>query len=154
MDFNVLIEIPKGTKNNKYEYDHKTGKMVLDFVFENLTYPYNYGEAVGTMGGDGDALDVLVFSEKPLEQSMVVKCAPFGIMKMLDRGEVDDKLLAVPLGDSYAEKYKDITDFSEEERKQVREFNQEIARQKKKHTKILGFFGKEEALEEIKKSII
>jgi inorganic pyrophosphatase len=75
-------------------------------------------------------------------------------MKMLDRGEVDDKLLAVPLGDSYAEKYKDITDFSEEERKQVREFNQEIARQKKKHTEILGFFGKEEALEEIKKSII
>ncbi len=154
MDFDVLIEIPKGTRNNKYEYDHKTGKMVLDFVFENLTYPYNYGEITGTLGGDGDALDALVFSTNPLEQSAVVKCVPFGIMKMLDRGEIDDKLLLVPVGDPFEEKYKDITDFSEEERNRVKDFNLEIASQKKKQVEILSFIGKKEALQEIKNSLL
>src|ERR1051326_2941367 len=105
--FKVLIEIPKGTVNNKFEYNHKTGKMVLDFVFENIVWPYNYGEVVGTMGGDGDPLDAMIFSTEPLTQSSLVECLVFGGAEVLDRGEMDDKLLFVPVGDALEQKYKD-----------------------------------------------
>lgn len=150
--FKVLIEIPKGTVNNKYEFDHKTGKMVLDFVFQNLVWPFNYGEVVGTLGGDGDALDALVFSSEPLSQGSITDCAPFGIIKMLDRGEVDDKLLFVPVGDSISQKYKDISDFSVDERQFIKDFYTEVARQKKKTIVITNFENRDKAIEEIKNS--
>ena len=152
--FKVLIEIPKGTVNNKFEFDHKTNKMVLDFVYEDLVWPFNYGEVIGTLGGDGDALDALVYSTNPLPQSAVVDCIPFGICRTLDRGEQDDKLMLVPVGDVLTAKYKDIKDFSEQDKQVVRDLYAKIALQKKKSVIIQGFFGKERALEEIKASVI
>lgn len=152
--YKVLIEIPQGTINNKYEYDHKTNKMVLDFVFENIVWPYNYGEVVGTLGGDGDALDALVFSSQPLEQSAVIECVPFGAIAMLDRGEVDDKLLFVPHGDPLAERYRDIDDFYEAERRTVKDFLMEIARQKKKIVEVKRFVNKAATLQLLAKSAI
>ncbi len=152
--FKVFIEIPQSTVNNKYELDHKTGKVVLDFVFENLVWPFNYGEVIGTLGGDGDALDALVFSTEPLEQSDVVDCIPFGIVKMLDRGEVDDKLMFVPADDPISAKYKDIEDFSEPEKNQIKNLYAEIARQKKKVVEIKDFLGKSQALEELNNSLV
>jgi inorganic pyrophosphatase len=154
LTYKILIEIPKGTVNKKFEYDHKTKKMVLDFVFENLVWPYNYGEMVGTLGGDGDALDAVVFSSKPLEQSAIVDCIPFGGAHVIDREEVDDKLLFVPVGDALAEKYKDISDFSEADRKMVVDLWMEIARQKKKIMEVKGFMDKQWALRLIEKSLI
>ncbi len=152
--FNVLIEIPKDTVNEKYEFDHKTGKMVLDFVFENLVWPFNYGEVVGTLGGDGDALDAMVFSTQPFKQSAVVQCTPFGIARVIDRGEVDDKLLMVPINDPLAEKYKDISDFTETERENIVNFYNEVARQKKKIMEVNSFEDKAQALQEIKNSLV
>lgn len=152
--FKILIEIPKGTVNNKFEYDHKTKTMVLDFVFENFVWPFNYGEMVGTLGGDGDALDAIVFSTEPLAQSAIAECIPFGVALMLDRGEVDDKLLFVPKGDKLAEKYKDINDFSAEERKNLENLYTEIARQKKKIIVQKGYGDKQSALELIEKSMV
>lgn len=152
--YSILIEISKGTVNNKFEYNHQTKTMVLDFVFENLVWPFNYGEVVGTLGGDGDALDALVFSSEPLAQSSIVDCVPFGIVKQLDRGAVDDKLMFVLVGDNLAEKYKDIEDFSEKERENIKILYAEIARQKKKTIEILGFENKKSAEAEIKKCLI
>ena len=151
--FPVLIEIPKGNKNNKYEYDRKTETMVLDFVFENLTWDYNYGEIVGTQGGDGDALDAIVYSSEPLKQAAVVDCVPFGVMLVLDRGEVDDKVLMVPARDPLAEKYKDIGDFSAEERQRLIKFQKELARQKKKVMEVKEFRNKKTAIKTIEKSL-
>ncbi|MDR3502486.1 MAG: inorganic diphosphatase [Legionella sp.] len=151
--FPVLIEIPQGTVNNKYEYDHKTEKLVLDFVFKNLVWPFNYGEIVGTFGGDGDALDAIVFSSHPLAQSGVVECLPFGIIKMLDRGEVDDKLMMIPAGDKLAGKYQDIESFSREEREAIKNFYAEVARQKQKTIQVMSFQNRKFALNEIKRSL-
>lgn len=152
--FPVLIEIPKGTANNKYEFDHKTKKMVLDFVFENLVWPFNYGEVVNTKGGDGDALDAAVYSSGPLKQGAVVNCVPFGTVHMLDRGEVDDKLLFVPLGDALEKKYRDMEDFSQKEKLSLKDFYAEIAKQKRKIIEIKEFLNKAETISLIKKSLI
>ena len=67
MEFDVTIEIPKGSRN-KYEIDHKTGRMMLDrMLFTSTRYPDDYGFIDGTLGQDGDPLDVLVLLEEPRE---------------------------------------------------------------------------------------
>lgn len=150
--FNVLIEVPKGTVNNKYERDPKTGKIVLDFVFENLVWPFNYGEISGTKGGDDDCLDAMVFSDQPLLLGETVKCKPFGVILMLDRGVADDKILMVPENNPIALKYRDITDFSGQERKEMENLYAEIARQKKKVIETKGYEGKNYSINLIKNS--
>ena len=152
--FKVLIEIPQDTVNKKYEYDHKTKKMVLDFVFENVVWPYNYGEILNAKGGDGDALDAIVLSQNPLEQGSRVECQAIGILEMLDRGEVDNKVICVPVNDPFSLKYKDLSDIPSAWQEEWQKFLFEIARQKKKVIKIMGFYNKTRAELEIKKSLI
>src|SRR6201982_3159029 len=54
MEFDVLIEIPKGQRN-KYEVDHATGRIRLDrMLFTSTRYPADYGFVEETLGGDGD----------------------------------------------------------------------------------------------------
>ena len=103
-DLNVVIEIPTGT-NAKWEVDKTSGNMAWEIidgvprVVNYLGYPGNYGMLPKTIlpkeeGGDGDPLDVLVLGPA-VERGSVVKCKLIGILKLLDRGEQDDKLIAV-----------------------------------------------------------
>ena len=60
MEFDVLIEIPRGSRN-KYEVDHESGRMRLDrTLFTSTQYPADYGYIENTLGEDGDPLDALV----------------------------------------------------------------------------------------------
>lgn len=108
--FNAIVEIPAGT-NAKWEVVPE-GTMTLELrdgrprVVKFLPYPGNYGMIPGTkspkeLGGDGDALDVLILGPT-LPRGTIAKVRPIGLMKFLDGGEQDDKLLAVmddtPLG--------------------------------------------------------
>ncbi len=103
-DINVVVEIPAGTLE-KWEVDKKEGSMKLEFVDEKprivqyIAYPGNYGMIPQTLlpeelGGDGDPLDVIVLGDAS-ERGSVIQCKVIGILKMLDRGEQDDKLIAV-----------------------------------------------------------
>lgn len=147
----VFIEIPAGS-NEKYEFDEKSGELKLDFVFKNLVYPYNYGFIPNTLAGDGDALDALVLSSAPLERGKIVDCAPIGVLEMTDRGEVDNKIIAVAAFDPLFEKYKDIGDITDSIREEWKKFWQEVARQKQKTIEIKGYLGKDSAMDEIKNS--
>src|SRR5437588_5510658 len=65
MDIEVVIEIPKGSRN-KYEVDHDTGQVWLDrLLFTATVYPTDYGFFPGTLGEDGDPLDAMVLLEEP-----------------------------------------------------------------------------------------
>ena len=152
--FKVIIEIPKGTMGNKYEYDEKSGEFKLDFVFENFIWPFNYGFIPGTKGGDGDTLDAIVLSSAPIKQGTEVNCKTIGLIEMLDRGQEDHKLICVPENDVLSKSLNDISDISAEQKQECEKLYDEIARQKKKVIKIVGFGNKEKASEEIKKSLI
>jgi inorganic pyrophosphatase len=153
-NFNVLIEIPKGS-NEKWEYDWEAQKMVKNFQFTgDFSYPFYYGEILGTLGGDGDRLDAMVYSSLPLEQGSVIKCRAFGMLPTIDRGDVDDKIFCVPVNDTWAEKYKDITDLSPEQLEEVKKCWLEVAKQKKKTIELKGFRDKNATEEEIKKSLV
>ena len=98
-DFNAVIEIPKGSKC-KYELDKYTGLLKLDRILYTSThYPANYGFIPRTYADDGDPLDVLVLCSEPIYPLTLIRVYPIGVMRMLDGGKMDDKIIAVPFSD-------------------------------------------------------
>ena len=98
-DFSAVIEIPKGSRC-KYELDKYTGLLRLDRVLYTSThYPANYGFIPRTFADDGDPLDVLVLCNEPIHPLTLVRVYPIGVMRMLDDGHIDDKIIAIPFTD-------------------------------------------------------
>ena len=98
-DFSALIEIPKGS-SCKYELDKYTGLLRLDRVLYTSThYPANYGFIPRTYADDGDPLDVLVLCNESILPMTLIRVYPIGVMRMLDDGHVDDKIIAIPFSD-------------------------------------------------------
>lgn len=91
--FDAVVEISRG-QQSKYELDKETGLIRLDRVLYTSThYPQNYGFIPRTYAGDDDPLDVLILCSQPLVPMTIVTCTPIGAVRMLDGGELDEKLL-------------------------------------------------------------
>lgn len=109
-DFIAVIEIPKGSKK-KYELDKQTGLMKLDRILHTSThYPANYGFIPRTYADDLDPLDVLVLCSEPIDPLTLVRCYPIGVITMLDNGNNDEKIIAIPFEDPTYNTYKDISE--------------------------------------------
>ncbi len=123
VEFDVLIEIPKGSRN-KYEVDHESGRMRLDrTLFTSTQYPADYGYVEGTLGADGDPLDALVIMQgDPLFPGVLVRCRAIGMFRMTDEKGPDDKLLAVPASDPRLEHLRDIHHVPEFDRLEIQHF--------------------------------
>ncbi len=98
-EINVVIEIPTGS-NHKIEWDRKNACFMLDRV-EPIAFakPCNYGFIPQTLDEDGDELDALVITEQPLTTGIYMQARVLGVMKFVDDGEVDDKIICVPADD-------------------------------------------------------
>jgi len=119
---NVIIEIPKGSKN-KYEIDKETGMIALDRVMHTAQdYPFDYGFVPQTLWDDGDALDVLVLTTYPLAPGILVRARPVAILEMIDGGEKDDKVIAVPVEDPRFDAVKDLSDVNPHTLKEIEHF--------------------------------
>lgn len=96
---NVVVEIPAGS-NHKIEWDRKLGAMKLDRV-EPIIFakPTNYGFIPQTLDEDGDELDALIITDQPLSTGIFLQARIIGVMKFVDDGEVDDKVVVVPADD-------------------------------------------------------
>lgn len=106
--FDAIIEIPKGSKN-KYELDKSTGLLILDRILYTSThYPANYGFIPLTYADDYDPLDVLVLCSESIHPMTLVKCYPIGVIKMLDNGRADEKIIAIPFDDPMYNGYRSI----------------------------------------------
>ncbi len=107
-DFVAVIEIPKGSKI-KYELDKETGLMKLDRILHTSThYPANYGLIPRTYADDEDPLDVLVLCSEALLPMTLVRCYPIGVIRMIDSGRHDDKIIAIPFDDPNYNTYQSI----------------------------------------------
>jgi inorganic pyrophosphatase len=107
---NVIVEIPRDS-HNKYEYDHKTHAIMLDrHLVVSMGYPAEYGFIADTLGGDGDALDVLVLTEYPTFPGCQIEAKILGMCIMTDEKGEDAKLIAVP---AYDPRWKDATDIQD-----------------------------------------
>ncbi len=122
MEFDVTIEIPKGSRN-KYEVDHETGRIRLDRrLFTSTSYPADYGFVENTLGEDGDPLDALVILDEPTFPGCLIKCRAIGMFRMTDEAGGDDKLLCVPASDPRVEHLGDIHHVSEFDRLEIQHF--------------------------------
>lgn len=98
-EFFTVVEIPAGSFT-KYEIDADTGHIVVDrYQSMPVVYPANYGSIPSSLGGDGDPLDALVFTREPIVPGALIKVRAIGVLHMIDGGEVDDKIVAVPTSD-------------------------------------------------------
>ena len=142
---NVIIEIPKGSQN-KYELDKETGVIALDRVlYSAQTYPFDYGFVPQTLWDDGDALDVLVLTTAPLMPGVLVKARPVGILPMVDSGEADEKVIAVPVNDPRFAHIKDIGDVNPHTLKEIAHFFTTYKLLQKKEVTVKEAEGRKEA---------
>lgn len=119
---NVIVEIPKGSRN-KYEFDKRIGAFKLDRVlYSAVQYPGDYGFIPQTYYSDGDPLDVLVMTNLPTFTGCIVEARPIGMFRMLDKGEADDKILAVLQYDPFFADFKDYTALPQHYLKEVEHF--------------------------------
>ncbi len=120
--FDVVIEIPGGSRN-KYEIDHHSGRIRLDrMLFTSTRYPWDYGFVDNTLGLDGDPLDAMVLLDEPTFPGCVVSVRAIGMFRMTDEMGGDDKLLCVPAGDVRKEHLRDIHHVSEFDRLEIQHF--------------------------------
>lgn len=106
----AVIEVPKGSRN-KYEYSKTSGVIKLDRVlYSPLHYPGDYGFIPRTYYEDGDPLDILVMMNEPTFPGCVIEARPIGVLRLVDKGDPDDKILAVPATDPEFDDYRSIAD--------------------------------------------
>jgi inorganic pyrophosphatase len=112
MEVEVVVEIPKGSRN-KYEIDHATGQPWLDrTLFTATMYPTDYGFFPHTLGEDGDPLDALVLLDEPTFPGCHVLARPVGVFWMSDEAGPDAKVLTVPCTDPRWQHVQDLGDLA------------------------------------------
>jgi inorganic pyrophosphatase len=122
VEFDVVIEIPMGQRN-KYEMDHKSGRIRLDrMLFTSTRYPHDYGFIEDTLADDGDPLDALVILDEPTFPGCLIRCRAIGMFRMRDEKGMDDKVLCVPATDPRMHHYQDITDVSDFDKLEIQHF--------------------------------
>src|SRR5712675_1242504 len=109
MEFDVFIEIPRGSRN-KYEVDHESGLIRLDrTLFTATQYPADYGFVPDTLGEDGDPLDAMVLVQEPTFPGCLIRSRPVGMFRMTDEKGGDDKVICVPACDPRQENHHFFT---------------------------------------------
>lgn len=147
--FNVVVEIQKGGQV-KYEYDEEWHEIKVSAIFKNgFGFPFDYGYVPQTRGGDGDHLDVFILGSQSVQMGAIVECRPIGIIELIDRGEKDDKILAIPLNDLGSENIKTLDDLPFDCKTIFGEFLKELAIQRNKTMEIKGYKDAATAMQEL-----
>ena len=121
MEFDVTIEIPKGSRN-KYEVDHETGRIRLDrFLYTSMAYPGDYGYIEHSLGEDGDPLDAIVILPEPTFPGVLIHARPIGVFHMEYEAGGDDKVLCVPV-DPRMDNLQDVGDVAGHKLDEIKHF--------------------------------
>jgi len=150
---NVIVEIPKGSKN-KYEIDKETGIIALDRAAHTAQdFPFDYGFVPQTLWDDGDALDVILLTTFPLAPGILVRARPIAIMSMVDSGDADDKIIAVPVDDPRWEDTKDLSDINKHTLKEMEHFYSTYKKLQNKEVSVNGFKGAADAKAAVERAL-
>ncbi len=121
-EVNVIIEIRKGERN-KYEFDKESGRLMLDRANATmLGYPTDYGYVPNTLCEDGDPLDALLLIDESVPHGVVVPSRPIGVLYFEDDGEMDEKLIVVPVDDVSKAHITELADLGENFKQMIEHF--------------------------------
>ncbi len=155
-EVNVYVEIPQGV-SVKYELDKESGLIFVDrFLYTQMNYPFNYGFVPGTLAQDGDPVDILVLSSKPVVPGIVIPSRPIGMLEMEDEAGIDNKVIAVPLPklDQKFKDYNDVSDIPAKIKDEIKYFFENYKKSEPgKWVKVRNWKDKSIAIEEIKNAI-
>ncbi|NKI25638.1 inorganic pyrophosphatase [Arenibacter nanhaiticus] len=151
--FDVLIEIPKGSRN-KYEYDFELKRIRYDrMIFSSMMYPADYGFVPETLALDGDPLDVLVLVTEPTFPGCVMEVKPIGVFHMTDEKGPDEKVICVPVSDPVWNRINDLTELNPHLIKEIEHFFKVYKDLEKKKVDVGGWGNIDEAKEIVAKCI-
>lgn len=151
--FSAVIEISKNSKN-KYELDKQTGLLRLDRILHTSThYPANYGFIPRTYADDLDPLDVLVMCSEEIMPMTLVDVYPIGVIRMIDQGKLDEKIIAIPFSDPNYNMYKSIYELPKHIFNEMCHFFTVYKQLEDKDTAVNDLGGAEEAKEIIASAI-
>jgi inorganic pyrophosphatase len=149
----VVVEIPKKSRN-KYEYDEDGGFIKLDRVlFSSLHYPGDYGFVPRTLHSDGDPLDVVVMTNEPTFSGCVIEARPLGVFRLVDKGDNDDKILAVPHTDPLFSEYRDLDDVPVHFKEEMAHFFTVYKDLEMAEVEVKGWDDQDDAYEEIEQAV-
>jgi inorganic pyrophosphatase len=149
---NVMVEIPKGSRN-KYEYDSKRKVIKFDrMLFSAMHYPSDYGFITDTLAEDGDPLDALVLVWEPTFPGCMIEARPVGLFRMRDEKGPDAKILCIPLGDPMWNYIKTLDDVPPHLLKEIEHFFKVYKDLEEKKTGVEGWEGLDSALKDIKEA--
>ncbi len=151
---NGIIEISKGSRA-KYEVCKESGMLTLDRVlYSSVYYPANYGFIPQTFCDDNDPLDILILSQIDILPMTIVEAKIIGVMKMIDQGEADDKLIAVATQDMSVAHYEDVSELPEFFLKEIHQFFKEYKVLEQKEVVIEEIQGAEVGRQVYRQSIV
>lgn len=148
----VLIEIPKGSRN-KYEFDKE--KKVIRFdrmLFSSVHYPSDYGFIPETLALDGDPLDALVLLWEPTFPGCLIEAKPIGLFMMRDENLPDEKILCVPVKDPLWNHIKNLSDVPPHLLKEIEHFFSIYKELEQKKVEVEGWKDREAAIRSITES--
>jgi inorganic pyrophosphatase len=149
-DLLMFVEIPKGSRN-KYEWDEEVGAILFDrYLYSSVVYPADYGFITETLGEDGDPLDALTLVSDPTFPGCRIPVRVIGLFKMIDQGEVDDKVICVPVADPNWKGVETLDDISDQLKVEISHFFEIYKQPEGKIVEVQGFRSREEALETVK----
>src|SRR5690625_3491581 len=150
----AIIEIPQNSKA-KYELDETTGMVRLDRVlYSAMRYPVNYGFIPQTYGEDHDPLDILVLSQVDIIPMCLVNVKVIGVLRMIDDGEPDDKIIAVANDDMRVQHLNSVEELSNHYKEELLNFFEDYKKLERKEVEINGIEDKKSAIEIIERSIV
>ena len=150
---NAVIEIPRGSRN-KYEYFPEYNCFKLDRVLHSpMHYPTAYGFVPSTLYTDGDPLDILVLIDEPTFTGCLIEVHPIGVMRMIDNGQVDDKIISVPIGDQRYNHYRSLANMKPHMRVEIEYFYSVYKDLEGKETRVDGWEGVDYAYTAITESM-
>jgi inorganic pyrophosphatase len=151
--FNVVIEIPSGSKV-KYELDKPSGLLKVDRVlYSSVMYPANYGFLPRSYCDDGDPLDSLVLCQEPVVPLSLMQVRAIGVMRMLDEGKGDDKIIGVHIGDPAFSDYTDLSQLPQHVMREIRKFFEDYKSLERKSVVVDAMEGREAAIATVRESL-